>query len=122
MAGDALTQELYSPHLDMHQRMLILETLASAAQQLADPRLRLKAGHASGASGGQQAAASRRLQDAANSDEVRCILYKWGACLCSKAGVKPALAHAQSRACSRSFLWRPSHAQQKASGSKCCKF
>ena len=44
MAGAAFTSELYSPHLDVHQRMLILETLASAAQQMANPRLRLQAG------------------------------------------------------------------------------
>ena len=86
MAGDTLTQELYSPHLDMHQRMLILETLASAAQQLADPRLRLNAGHAPGALSGQQVTPSRRLQeaDAANSAKVCsalcCMLHEQGPC------------------------------------------
>ena len=44
VAGAAFTSELYSPHLDVHQRMLILETLASAAQQMANPRARLQAG------------------------------------------------------------------------------
>ena len=44
VAGAAFTSELYSPHLDVHQRMLILETLASAAQQMANPRLRFPAG------------------------------------------------------------------------------
>ena len=44
VAGAAFTSELYSPHLDVQQRMLILETLASAAQQMANPRLRLQAG------------------------------------------------------------------------------
>lgn len=44
VAGAAFTSELYSPHLDVHQRMLILETLASAAQQMANPRARLHAG------------------------------------------------------------------------------
>lgn len=43
VAGAAFTSELYSPHLDVHQRMLILETLASAAQQMANPRARLPA-------------------------------------------------------------------------------
>ena len=44
VAGAAFTSELYSAHLDVHQRMLILETLASAAQQMANPRARLQAG------------------------------------------------------------------------------
>ena len=44
VAGTAFTSELYSPHLDVHQRMLILETLASAAQQMANPKARLRAG------------------------------------------------------------------------------
>ena len=44
VTGASLTSELYSPHLDVHQRMLIMETLATAAQQMADPRLRLGAG------------------------------------------------------------------------------
>ena len=39
VSGATMTQELYSPHLDVHQRLLILETLAEAAQQMADPRL-----------------------------------------------------------------------------------
>ena len=43
VSGASMTQELYSPHLDVHQRLLILETLAEAAQQMADPRLRLAA-------------------------------------------------------------------------------
>ena len=44
VAGAAFTLELYSPHLDVHQRMLILETLASAAQQMANPTAKLHAG------------------------------------------------------------------------------
>ena len=86
VTGDALTQELYSPHLDVHQRMLILETLASAAQQLADPQLRLKAGHAPGAISGLQVTPSRRLPeaDAANSAKVCsalcCMLHEHGPC------------------------------------------
>lgn len=44
VAGASLTSELYSPHLDVHQRMLILETLATAAQQMANPGLKLEAG------------------------------------------------------------------------------
>ena len=48
VAGAAFTSELYSPHLDVHQRMLILETLASAAQQMANPRARLQAGKSQG--------------------------------------------------------------------------
>ena len=55
VAGASLTQELYSPHLDLHQRMLILETLAGAAQQMANPRLRL------GSQGDQTDAPSDRL-------------------------------------------------------------
>ena len=43
VAGASLTSELYSPHLDVHQRMLILETLATAAQQMANPGLKLEA-------------------------------------------------------------------------------
>lgn len=43
VSGATLTAELYSPHLDVHQRLLILETLAAAAQQMANPRLRLQA-------------------------------------------------------------------------------
>lgn len=45
VAGAAFTSELYSPHLDVHQRMLILETLASAAQQMANPRARIHPGN-----------------------------------------------------------------------------
>ena len=43
LTGASMTEELYSPHLDLHQRLLILETLATAAQQMASPRLRLAA-------------------------------------------------------------------------------
>ncbi|KAG2494834.1 hypothetical protein HYH03_007074 [Edaphochlamys debaryana] len=38
-AGDALVPEVYSPHLDMHQRITLLDSLAAAAAELADPRL-----------------------------------------------------------------------------------
>ena len=71
-AGDSLTQELYSPHLDVHQRMLILETLATAAQQLSDPQHRLKAGHTSQTLLLQQESTSRSLigQHAQNSHKV----------------------------------------------------
>lgn len=33
--GRALVAEVYSPHLDMHQRLLILETVAAAATRMA---------------------------------------------------------------------------------------
>ncbi len=36
-AGAALAAELFSPHLDMHQRLLLLDTLCSAAQGLSAP-------------------------------------------------------------------------------------
>lgn len=36
--GDTLIAELYSPHLDQYQRMLILDSLAAAAVEMADPR------------------------------------------------------------------------------------
>ena len=66
VAGASLTSELYSPHLDVHQRMLILETLATAAQQMADPRLRLGAGR------GQTGSQSDRLggSDASSNGHV----------------------------------------------------
>lgn len=66
MAGASLTSELYSPHLDVHQRMLILETLATAAQQMANPRLRLGAGR------GQTGSQSDKLgvSDAPSSGRV----------------------------------------------------
>jgi len=66
VAGASLTSELYSPHLDVHQRMLILETLATAAQQMADPRLRLGAGR------GQTGSQSDRLEgsDASSNGRV----------------------------------------------------
>ena len=32
--GLALAQEVYSPHLDMHQRLTILDALSTAARQL----------------------------------------------------------------------------------------
>ena len=57
VAGASLTSELYSPHLDVHQRMLILETLATAAQQMANPGLKLEAG------GTQNGSHSDRLRD-----------------------------------------------------------
>jgi hypothetical protein len=37
VVGDALLPDLYSPHLDMGQRLLLLDCLAAAAQQLANP-------------------------------------------------------------------------------------
>lgn len=36
--GDTLIAELYSPNLDQHQRMLVLDGLASAALEMSDPR------------------------------------------------------------------------------------
>ncbi|GFR40902.1 hypothetical protein Agub_g1557, partial [Astrephomene gubernaculifera] len=39
-AGDAVLPEVYSPHLDLHQRLTLLEALEGAAQELAaDPRV-----------------------------------------------------------------------------------
>lgn len=35
--GDAALAEVYSPHLDTHQRVTLLECLAAAAYELADP-------------------------------------------------------------------------------------
>lgn len=67
VAGAAFTSELYSPHLDVHQRMLILETLASAAQQMANPRARIHAsksqmtGHGSALEPGVEAATNAAL-------------------------------------------------------------
>lgn len=37
-AGDQALAEVYSPHLDLYQRMLLLDSLAGAALELADPR------------------------------------------------------------------------------------
>lgn len=37
-SGDTLIAELYSPNLDQHQRMVILDGLAGAAVEMADPR------------------------------------------------------------------------------------
>ncbi|GBF95877.1 hypothetical protein Rsub_08468 [Raphidocelis subcapitata] len=36
--GDALLAEVYSPHLDQYQRVLVLDTLCAAAREMADPR------------------------------------------------------------------------------------
>ena len=36
-AGDVLLAELYSPHLDTYQRLLVLDVLSSAAQEMAQP-------------------------------------------------------------------------------------
>jgi len=38
-AGDAVAAEAFSPHADLHQRLLSLDALAAAAQELSDPRL-----------------------------------------------------------------------------------
>ncbi|GLC37986.1 hypothetical protein PLESTB_000449000 [Pleodorina starrii] len=39
-AGDALVPEVYSPHLDLHQRLTLLDALSAAAAELAtDPRV-----------------------------------------------------------------------------------
>lgn len=38
-AGDCMLAEVYSPHLDTYQRLLILDTLGAAAQELSNPRL-----------------------------------------------------------------------------------
>lgn len=37
-SGDTVIAELYSPNLDQYQRMLILDALAGAAAEMADPR------------------------------------------------------------------------------------
>eukprot|EP00775_Hariotina_reticulata_P002036 gene2036-2358_t len=37
-AGDTIIAELYSPHIDQYQRMLILDSLAAAAAEMAHPR------------------------------------------------------------------------------------
>ncbi|KAF8067273.1 Telo2 [Scenedesmus sp. PABB004] len=37
-AGDTMIAELYSPHLDQYQRVLILDALAAAAMEMSDPR------------------------------------------------------------------------------------
>lgn len=78
LAGDSLTQELYSPHLDVHQRMLILESMATAAQQLSDPRLRLRAGHTSQISLLQPGPSSRSLvgQHTQDSHKVMLMLHE----------------------------------------------
>eukprot|EP00955_Chlamydomonas_euryale_P042833 352427-Chlamydomonas_euryale.AAC.6 len=36
-AGGALLAELYSPHLDLHQRLLVLDAVAAAAWEMANP-------------------------------------------------------------------------------------
>lgn len=81
VVGASLASELYSPHLDVHQRMLILETLATAAQQMADPRLRLGAGR------GQTGSQSNRLggSDASSSGHVA----DEGTTYCQLAHVNP---------------------------------
>lgn len=67
VAGAAFTSELYSPHLDVHQRMLILETLASAAQHMANPRARIHAGksHMTGLGGALEHGAEAATNTAA---------------------------------------------------------
>ena len=35
--GLALASEIYSPHLDLHQRLLILDVMAAAATEMATP-------------------------------------------------------------------------------------
>ncbi len=37
-AGDQVLEEVYSPHLDVYQRLLIMDSLCAAAKELADPR------------------------------------------------------------------------------------
>ncbi|DBA73958.1 hypothetical protein WJX77_002142 [Trebouxia sp. C0004] len=81
VVGASLTSELYSPHLDVHQRMLILETLATAAQQMADPRLRLGAGRGQTGSqsdrlGGLDASSSGRVAVEGSRQVGRC--RRWG--------------------------------------------
>ena len=36
-AGLALAAEIYSPHLDLHQRLLILDSMSAAALQMSTP-------------------------------------------------------------------------------------
>lgn len=75
VAGAAFTSELYSPHLDVHQRMLILETLASAAQQMANPRAGLPAGR-------DQMPSALEADSAAVTNATRGMLtHKFGFCI-----------------------------------------
>ena len=39
-SGDAVLAEVYSPHLDQYQRVLILDTLYQAAKELSNPSQR----------------------------------------------------------------------------------
>ncbi len=56
--GLALAGELYSPHLDVHQRLWVLDSLSAAAQEMAAgcPRLGGGAAPAAALPGGQPAA------------------------------------------------------------------
>lgn len=40
--GLALAAEVYSPHLDLHQRLVVLDTLSAAALQMSTPPSRAK--------------------------------------------------------------------------------
>lgn len=42
-AGLALAAEVYSPHLDLHQRLVVLDTLSAAALQMSTPPSQAKA-------------------------------------------------------------------------------
>ena len=56
--GLALAGELYSPNLDVHQRLWVLDSLTAAAQEMAAPVPRLRGGAAPAAAlpGGHPAA------------------------------------------------------------------
>ncbi len=77
VSGAILTQELYSPHLDTHQRMLILETLATAAQQMANPRLRVKGSRSQTGTHQDRLTGSEAISRGISEGEPAFIIHLW---------------------------------------------
>eukprot|EP00884_Botryococcus_braunii_P006828 jgi/Botrbrau1/16146/Bobra.0281s0003.1 len=69
--GRALVAEVYSPHLDLHQRLLILESLATAATQMAALPGQATAATHMAALPGQATAGAPQLPDRARAGRTR---------------------------------------------------
>ena len=61
--GLALASEIYSPHLDLHQRLLILDSLSTAAREMSTAPSRARQERAALEAGGTGRAADTRLAD-----------------------------------------------------------
>jgi len=107
--GDTVIAELYSPHLDQYQRMLILDSLVAAADEMANPR---KAPRLAAAGPGstpkllpsaEAEAVNRRIGSAAAADDAGAV-------------AKPGLVETSSRRWGRVSLAKQKQGQLAGGG------